>query len=99
MKRYLWWMVPMSFLLVTGSAAWARKWSDNTGKFSVEAEFVAVEDGKVRLKKANDKIITVPIARLSGADRRYLASLNKQDQELAILVDKIKQLGGRVRVV
>ncbi len=41
MKRYLWWMVPMSFLLVTVSAAVARKWTDNTGKFSVEAEFVA----------------------------------------------------------
>ncbi len=37
-----------------------RTWTDSTGKFSVEAEFVAISDGKLVLKKAGGKEISVP---------------------------------------
>ncbi len=51
-----------------------RTWRDTSGKFSVEAELVEVTEGKVLLKKANGKTITVPLERLSAADRRFLQS-------------------------
>lgn len=54
----------------------ARTWTDDTGKFRIEADFVGVRGGKVLLKKQNGITIGVPINRLSVADRRFLQALN-----------------------
>lgn len=62
-------------LLVAAQPSWARKWSDANGKFSVEAELVEVKAGKVVLRKAGGAEISVPLARLSQGDRKYLESL------------------------
>lgn len=55
----------------------AREWTDSTGGFRVEAEFVEVKEENVQLRRADGTVISVPIARLSEADRRYLASLEQ----------------------
>lgn len=52
--------------------AQAREWKDATGTFRVEAELVAVRDGKVYLEKPNGAVITVPLAKLSQADQDFL---------------------------
>ena len=72
-----------SVLLLAASPAWARKWTDNAGKFSVEAELVEIKDDSVVLKKSTGSLITVPIARLSAADRGYLRSLKQSAPEPA----------------
>lgn len=61
-------------VLATGAATQTRTWSDSSGKFSVEAELVEVKDGKVVLKKADGSELTVPLAKLSAADREFLKS-------------------------
>ncbi len=71
------WFVTLSLLLASSYPAFARKWTDTTGKFSVEADLVQVKEGKAILKKKGGKLITVPLARLSVADRRYLQSLSQ----------------------
>ncbi len=55
-----------------GPGAYARTWTDTTGKFSVEAEFVDVSEGKVRLKGADGKTIHIPLERLSAGDREFV---------------------------
>ncbi|WP_236696486.1 SHD1 domain-containing protein [Rhodopirellula islandica] len=45
-----------------------RTWTDKTGKFKIEASFLAVKDGKLRLKSADDKTIEIPLAALSKKD-------------------------------
>jgi hypothetical protein len=60
-----------------GSAAPAREWSDATGKFKIQGELVAVRAGKVILEKADGKIISVPLEKLSAADQAFLKSLEK----------------------
>ena len=70
------WFVTLGLLLATAYPASARKWTDNTRKFSVEADLVHVKGGKAILKKTDGKVIVVPLDRLSAADRRYLATLN-----------------------
>ena len=65
-------------LAVCTSVASARTWTDSTGKHTVEAEFVDLKDGKVRLKKEDGRTITIPIERLSEADRAYVKSQIKQ---------------------
>ena len=70
-------MLAVGLLLLAVSSALARKWTDNTGKYSVEAELVEVKGDKVVLKKSTGSVITMPIARLSKADQEYLQSLGK----------------------
>ncbi len=72
-------------LLVFGSILWTsvdgwsldpsdelRTWSDSSGKFSVKAAFVAVEDGQVILKTAQGKEIKLSVDRLSQKDKDYI---------------------------
>jgi hypothetical protein len=51
------------------AAGVTRTWTDKTGKHKVEAALVAVEDGNVTLRKADDKTITIPLEKLSEADQ------------------------------
>lgn len=69
-------------LLFSASLASAapRTWTDNTGKFSVSAELVAVRGTNVVLRKANGMELTVSIEQLSPADRRHLASRDVRDK-------------------
>ena len=51
----------------------ARKWTDATGQYSVTATLIDFRDGQVELKTEDGRVVRVPIARLSDADRGYLA--------------------------
>lgn len=59
-----------------------RTWSDSSGKFSVQATLVSVQDGQVVLKTSQGKEIKLPIERLSQDDKDYLNSpdLNSGDE-------------------
>jgi hypothetical protein len=49
-----------------------RTWTDSTGKFTINAVLIRIEDEKVCLRKRDGTVVFVPILRLSGADRQYL---------------------------
>ena len=83
MKLQRTWVLLVGLLLVVANPASARKWTSSNGKFSVEAELVEAKDGKVKLKQQNGKIITVPVSKLSKADRDYLATLAKSSAKPA----------------
>lgn len=55
-----------------------RTWHDASGAFSVEAQLLGVEDGKVRLKKADGQTVSLPIDRLSDEDQKFLARQGKE---------------------
>jgi hypothetical protein len=67
-------VVGFAFLLASASVcdAQARKWTDVTGKYSVEAELVEFKDGQVRLRKPDGQEITVPLGKLSAADQQHV---------------------------
>lgn len=46
----------------------ARTWIDSTGKHNVTAQFVMYENGAVKLKRSDGKVITVPMKKLSLGD-------------------------------
>ncbi|MFM7076034.1 MAG: SHD1 domain-containing protein [Planctomycetaceae bacterium] len=50
-----------------------RTWTDKTGKFRIEAEFVGEEDGVVTLRKEDGDEIEVPLDKLSSADKRAVS--------------------------
>ncbi len=64
---------------VAPATAETRRWSDKTGKFSVEAELVEAKQDSVVLKKPSGSTVTVPLARLSNADLEYLKTLAKSN--------------------
>ncbi len=49
-----------------------RQWRDNTGLFDVKGQLTLIYPDKVRLLKDNGKYTTVPLDRLSLADRQYV---------------------------
>lgn len=54
-----------------------RSWSDNTGKHRIEAEFVSVADGRIKLRKPTGEIISLPLERLSEQDRAWVQKQGK----------------------
>lgn len=77
------------FVAVLGVAvctpiASARNWTDAAGKHTVEAELVEFKEGTVRLKKADGRIISLPLEELSDADQDYVKDMagrtGKNDQ-------------------
>ena len=60
-------------------AAEMRTWTDSTGTHKIEAQFAGLADGKVTLKKADGKTVTLALDRLSEADRKQAETLAKAD--------------------
>ena len=77
MSFHIFIIVVANLLLAETSQNSARTWTDNSKEFSVEAALVDVKLDTVVLRKMDGAVITVPIARLSEADRKYVASLEK----------------------
>lgn len=56
-------------------------WNDSTGQHTFEAEFVAVADGKVTLRKKNGSLEVLPLKDLSEQDREVVASLGDDSHD------------------
>ena len=71
MKRLLVLLLIVVFFVPVALAT-SRTWKSSNGRFSTEAELLGFKDGKVQLKKADGKVIAVPLHSLSAADQRYI---------------------------
>ncbi|KAJ6258684.1 hypothetical protein Dda_6733 [Drechslerella dactyloides] len=49
-----------------------RTWTDRSGTFKVDAEFLNLRDGVIHLHKINGVKIAVPVAKMSKADLEYV---------------------------
>ena len=71
-----------AFVIVLGVVAIrfvdGREWSDASGKFRVQAELVAVRNGKVILEKQDGEIISVPLDKLSLKDQEFLKTRSEK---------------------
>ncbi|NLY00220.1 MAG: hypothetical protein GXY83_29330 [Rhodopirellula sp.] len=65
----------VSLIITSLCHADSRTWTDTSGRFQVEAEFVGVEDGAVRLRKADGAEIAVPIEKLSAPDQEHVRTI------------------------
>ena len=63
-----------SVVLLAARPAWAevRPWTDSSGAYRVEAEFVDEAGGTVRLRRSDGRIVSLPLERLSAADQTYI---------------------------
>ncbi len=63
--------------IVCGQATFGgelRTWTDSTGKFTVQAEFVKYANGNVQLRAADGRLLNLPLERLSKDDIAYIRS-------------------------
>ncbi|PWW79234.1 hypothetical protein C7212DRAFT_155121 [Tuber magnatum] len=65
-----------------------RQWTDRTGNFKVEAQFIGCKDGKINLHKLNGVKIAVPVAKMSLEDLEYV------ERRTGISLDEDKPLVG-----
>jgi actin cytoskeleton-regulatory complex protein SLA1 len=49
-----------------------RTWTDRSGTFKVEAQFIGLKDGKIHLHKLNGIKIAVPVAKMAVEDLEYV---------------------------
>lgn len=78
-------------------AAASETWTDNTGKYQVVGDFLALRDDVVYLRKENGVTIAVPIERLDQASQqlaRRLAAAPRVDSgpdaEIRLLLDRVQ---------
>ena len=74
-----------------------RVWKDNTGKFSVEAEYVRTSGGKVYLQKPDTSVIAVTISRLSQADQNFIKRAQQPNSTKASPQDHFQPFAGNVK--
>jgi actin cytoskeleton-regulatory complex protein SLA1 len=68
-----------------------RTWTDHSGTFKVEAQFLGVSDGKIHLHKVNGVKIAVPVIKMSPEDLEYIEKVTHESIEEHIPVaDLIK---------
>lgn len=73
----------LTFALFTGlflGQVRGEVWTDVSGKFSVEAEFVGIDGENVKLLKKDGTTITVPLSKLSATSREQARELHKVEQ-------------------
>jgi WD40 repeat protein len=64
-----------SILIAICSEGLSHEWTSSNGKFKIEAEFVAIKNGKVVLEKPDGSYIGVGIDQISKKDIEYIESL------------------------
>ncbi|KAL2444886.1 Actin cytoskeleton-regulatory complex protein sla1 [Exophiala dermatitidis] len=68
-----------------------RTWTDHSGTFKVEAQFLGVADGKIHLHKVNGVKIAVPVTKMSPEDLEYVEKVtNESIEENIPVADLIK---------
>jgi len=60
-------------LSTTSLAAAPRRWTDKTGRYTVQAELIDHGSDEITLKKADGKTVRVAVSDLSRQDQLYLS--------------------------
>jgi aspartyl protease family protein len=63
--------------LAVAATAAERSWKSADGKFTIEAELVDADGTIARLKRADGRVVSVPVNKLSRADQDFIASQGK----------------------
>ena len=58
-----------------------RTWTDRTGSFKVDAEFLGLKEGKIHMHKVNGVKIAVAVGRMSIEDLEYVERMTGQSLE------------------
>ena len=68
-------------MLSATQAVSGRTWTDSTGKYKIEAEFVKLDGQNVHLRREDGRIVQIPINRLSQGDQDHVRELTAPADE------------------
>jgi hypothetical protein len=66
---------------VTPDEKASRTWTDASGRFTIEGKYLGKVGESVRLLRADGKELTVPLAKLSEADQKFVAARETPEPE------------------
>lgn len=73
-----------------------RTWTDRTGSFKVEAQFLGCRDGKIHLHKVNGVKIAVPVSKMALRDIEYVEAKTgmslDEDKPLKVIQERQRNL-------
>ncbi|MBQ9813574.1 MAG: hypothetical protein IJM54_09720 [Thermoguttaceae bacterium] len=69
-----------------------REWTDSTGKFKVQATLVSHDEKNVSLRKTDNRVVKLPLTKLSEEDQAYIASLD-EDPFAGGVLDEVSDSG------
>ncbi|RPB02349.1 hypothetical protein L873DRAFT_1787724 [Choiromyces venosus 120613-1] len=69
-----WGAILLTAAITEPDSSQVRQWTDRTGNFKVEAQFIGCKDGKINLHKLNGVKIAVPVSKMSLEDLEYVES-------------------------
>ena len=72
MRLHVFFVVGLFAAIASTAQGEVRKWTDKSGSFSVQAEFVELAGEQVVLKREDSKSIRVPLEKLSSADQEFV---------------------------
>jgi hypothetical protein len=75
-------------LILTATTAFARTWTDSTGKYKVDADLIAFNDKTVILQREDHQLGAVQIEKLSQADQEYLKSKEAEERANEVIGKK-----------
>ena len=67
-----------------------RTWTDGTGSFTIEAEFLGMGFKVVKLKKTDGSITEIPFEKLSLEDQQWIKS-RRYEVLLGLFLYKVKK--------
>jgi len=70
----------------------ARQWITRDGRYRIEAELLAVEEGQVVLRRQDGPVIRVPLDRLSFSDVKYVNDAVQASAAVSTIVTKSSQV-------
>jgi clan AA aspartic protease (TIGR02281 family) len=79
----------------------AREWTSSDGKYRVEADLAGIGSETVRLKKkADGKVVAVPLKQLCAADQQWIAQIVRQQEAAKGALEKkgIRAVGDGLQV-
>lgn len=82
-------------ILSSTAAAEARTWTDDTGRYQLDAEFIGIVGNKVRLQAPTGKTYSIALASLSPADRQVVLLREQAAQTLTSESQAIAQAAGQ----
>ena len=76
LRKSQWWVLSLVWVAsFSESFADFRLWTDASGNFQIQADFVDMAGENVRLKKSDGQLISVPLKALSVKDQEHVQSL------------------------
>jgi len=95
-KGILVFVCALFLVALTNPFALARKWTDSTGKYAVEAKFVDFKKGTVQLRKEDGTLIRIALEKLSEADQEFVQKSGASGKAEHMAKEFAVDLGGGV---